>query len=352
MKALTLAAASLLALAAQASAQRLIAVDSSRALYELDMTTGARTQIGTVSANAGTTAGLAYDAATGTMYLTSTGNDSLYTLDLATGTATLVGAYGSTLFVMHGLEFDSSTGTLYGVSSHDNGLYVIDKSTGVATLVGTSGLSSFSNLVYDSTADVMYSTNSGADSFYLMDRTTGAATLIGALGGPTNPNGLAYNSDNDTVYLVCNSTDTLYRVDRASGLAAAVGAYGSSNLLGLAYVPASGSIVRQAHGCGAATISSVGSASLGGTVSTTLGGITGVPFVGLGIFVSPTPFCTCTVGHEWSVVLFGSTNVLTLPTDPSFVGLNIGIQGADLMGAGGCPAPQVAFTDTMVLTIG
>ena len=58
-------------------APRLIAVDSSRALYEIDMNTGAKTQIGTVSTNASTTAGLAYDRATGTVYLTSTGNDSV-----------------------------------------------------------------------------------------------------------------------------------------------------------------------------------------------------------------------------------------------------------------------------------
>src|SRR6478672_2657305 len=57
-------------LAPSARAQ-LIAVDSARALYTLDISTGARTQIGTVSANAGTTAGLAYDMAHNIVYLTS-----------------------------------------------------------------------------------------------------------------------------------------------------------------------------------------------------------------------------------------------------------------------------------------
>ena len=38
-----------------AAQERLIAVDSSRALYEVNMSTGAKTQIGTVSANASTT---------------------------------------------------------------------------------------------------------------------------------------------------------------------------------------------------------------------------------------------------------------------------------------------------------
>lgn len=127
---------------------RLIAVDSSRALSEINMTTGAKTPIGTVSSNAGTTAGLTYNGATSTVYLTSTGNDSLYTLDVATGAATLVGAYGDSAIVMHGLEWDSSTSTLYGLSSHNNGLYNINPGTGVASLIGTSALTSFSNLGY------------------------------------------------------------------------------------------------------------------------------------------------------------------------------------------------------------
>jgi len=343
-------ALSLVGLVLPAAAQRLISVDSSRALYELDRSTGQRTQIGTVSANASTTAGLAHDPATDTIYLTSTGSDSLYTLDLATGTANLVGFYGSTVFVMHGLEWDSSTGTLYGVSSHDNGLYTIDTTTGLATLVGTSGLLSFTNLVHDSLNNVMYATNSGTDSLYVMDRTTGSVTLIGPLTGPTNPNGLAYDSDTDTVYLVCNITDTLYTVDRQTGLSTVVGGYGSSNFLGLVYLPAGG-IQRVVHGCGTATINSVGSASLGGTINTTLGGITGVPFVGLGLFAASNPFCTCTLGHEWSVALFGSNNTLALPQAPVYLGLQIAIQGADLMGVGGCSSPALALTDTMVVTI-
>jgi hypothetical protein len=343
-------AAACLCFAVPLAAQRLIAVDSSRALYELDMTTGQRTQIGTVSANASTTAGLTYDAASGKVYLTSTGNDSLYTLDLTTGNATLVGLYGNAALVMHGLEWDASTSTLYGVSSHDNGLYTISTTTGLATLVGTSGLTSFSNLVHDSLNNVMYATNSGTDSFYVMDRTTGATTLVGPLLGPTNPNGLAYNSDTDTIYLVCNNTDTLYTINRQTGQAKVVGAYGSSNFLDLVYLPADG-IRRIQHGCGTATIQSVGNTAAGGSVTTTLSNTAGLPFLGLGLVIAPIPFCTCTLGHEWSVALFGNSNVLALPQSPAYFGLQIGIQGADLMGVGGCASPAVAITDTMVITI-
>lgn len=227
----------LAALASSGVAQRMIACDSSRVLSEIDITTGAKTAIGTISVNAGTTAGLAYDRASQTMYLTSTGNDSLYTLDITTGTATLVGAYGDSAIVMHGLEWDSSTGTLYGESSHNGGLYSISTVTGVATLIGTSGLTGFTNLGFDSANNVMYATNGGTDSLYTMNLGSGAATLVGALNGPTNPNGVAFNSDDGTMYLVDNSTDTLYSINLATGAATVIGSTGTGNLLGLAYIP-------------------------------------------------------------------------------------------------------------------
>ncbi len=216
---------------------QLYALDSSRALYVLDMNTGARTLVATVSANAGTAAGLCYNPANNIVYLTSTSNDSLYSVDLATGTATLIGLYGDAAIVMHGLEFDDSTGTLYGVSSHNNGLYTINPMTGAATLVGTSGLASFTNLGYNSITNQMFATNSGTDSFYAMNRATGATTLIGPLNGPTNPNGVAFNRDNGLMYLVDNSTDNLYTIDLATGVATVIGPTGAGNFLGLAYVP-------------------------------------------------------------------------------------------------------------------
>ena len=237
--------ASLAVIAGVASAQgRLIAVDSSRALYEIDMNTGAKTSLGSVSANAGTTGGLAYDRGTGTLWLSSTSTDSLYTLDLVTGTATLVGAYGDATVVMHGLEFDNANGKLYGASgSTNNNFYEINKTTGIATLIGPmnpSGSTSFNNLGYNIDTDRMYGTHSGTlDSFYSVNINTGQMTLIGVLGGTPvsgNPNGLAYNWVNQKMYLADNSSDTLYTIDLNTGAATAVGSMGVSNILGLAFV--------------------------------------------------------------------------------------------------------------------
>ncbi|MCA9287532.1 MAG: hypothetical protein KDA05_03050, partial [Phycisphaerales bacterium] len=244
MRTIASAAVAALAVAAgTASAGTMYAISSSRVLYSVDINTGAVTELLTVSSNASTTAGLAWDSSTQTMYLTSTGNDSLYTLNLTTGEATLVGAYGVPV-VMHGLEYDSSTDTLYAASSTPNALYRVDKNTGLATEIAQTGLTSFPNLGYDSTNDVLYGTSSGNEGFYSVDRVTGAWSAIGPLFGGgatvTNPNALAYNPDNQTMYMLDNSQDNLYTIDLNTGFATVVGPNGSLNLLGLAYVPDAG----------------------------------------------------------------------------------------------------------------
>jgi hypothetical protein len=59
MKSLLCTTAGAIAVAAPAFARQRIALDSNRELYTLDPSTGAKTQLGTVSSNAGTTGGLA-----------------------------------------------------------------------------------------------------------------------------------------------------------------------------------------------------------------------------------------------------------------------------------------------------
>ncbi len=113
-----------------------------------------------------------------------------------------------------------------------------------------------------------------------------------------------------------------------------------------------GSIVRNPHACGPTTIASSGQPRIGGVVQTQIGGVVGLPFVGLGLVPGSTPFCSCTLGHEWLTAIFASAHTLTIPLDGGLVGVQVGIQGADFLGVGGCLTPQVTFTDTMVVTIG
>lgn len=153
-------------------ANKLIACDSTRAVYTINPLTGAKSQIGTLSSNVSTAAGLAYDRQTATLYVTSTSNDSLYRVNLADLSATLVGPFGDTNIVMHGLEFDNRAGKLYGASQHNGGLYEINTQNGQATLLGTTGLTSFLNLV-DIGNSRMYCTSQAATVSIPLIRTMG-----------------------------------------------------------------------------------------------------------------------------------------------------------------------------------
>ncbi|MEO6594817.1 MAG: hypothetical protein ABIP94_08705 [Planctomycetota bacterium] len=333
-------------------AQRMITLDSSRSVHEVNITTAVKTLLGTVSANAATTGGFAYDIVTGRLFLSSTSLDSLYVVDVTNWNAKLIGAYGNSALVMHGLEWDPSTNTLYGMSSHDGGLYTISQTTGAATLVGLSGVTSFCNLVYHPFNNTMYMTNSGTDSFYSIDRATGLATLIGPLTGPTNPNGLAFNNDNGLVYLVDNNTDSLYTIDVTTGAATSIGSMGSGNTLGLVYIPGVGRLTRAVHGCGTTTITPTGHPQIGYTIDTTIGNVTGFPFVGFGLSSLGIAFCSCTVGHEWAVALLGPTVSFAIPPNPGVIGVQLQIQGLDFLGTGGCANPMLTLTDTITVTIG
>jgi DNA-binding beta-propeller fold protein YncE len=343
-----------LLLTAPLAAQRMFALDSSRAVYEIDLATAARTLVGTISSNAGTTGGFTYDINTGRLWLTSSGNDSVYLVDMTNWSAKLVGNYGlGTAVVMHGIEWDDSTGTLYAMSQHDNGLYTVDQTTGAATLVGLSGLTAFSNLGYSLLTNTMYVVNSGADSLYTIDRATGVPTLVGAIGaGTTNSNGVAFNIDNQTLYMADNLTDNLYAIDVTTGAGTVVGSTASTNLLGLVYVPGAGRLTRAVHGCGQTTIRVSGHPAPGSTITTELGNVTGIPLVGYGVVNASAPFCGCTIGHEWAVAAVGTTMSFAIPPNPALAGVQLLIQGTDFLGAGGCASPQLTLTDTITVTIG
>lgn len=108
-----------------------------------------------------------------------------------------------------------------------------------------------------------------------------------------------------------------------------------------------GSITMTNTGCGATTIAVNGNAVPGGFVQATMtlsGG--GLGLVGFGFINVTTPFCGCNFGHEWSVVLVGSAARVDIPQDPTFVGLGLMVQGAELGGIGGCANPQLTATDT------
>lgn len=252
MRSLALLAVCLLSMVGAAPSARagvLIAVSSGRGLYEIHPATGVSHRIGTVSDNVHTPSALAYDRATGTVYLASSGlDDSLYTLNVATGEATLVGSFGSASFTMHGLEFADANRTLYG---GDQGtLYRLNTTTGAATPVGPSAGPGFLRLGYNSHSDTMYAIYGNV--LHTQDLHTGVRTPIGPLAGPTMPAALAYHTANGKMYLHDNIQDALYTVNLSTGAATLVGpTIQGENLLGLAYIPAPGPTIVLGAGAAA-----------------------------------------------------------------------------------------------------
>lgn len=104
--------------------------------------------------------------------------------------------------------------------------------------------------------------------------------------------------------------------------------------------------------CGATTIQVTGSPAIGGFIQTTLSGVTGFPLIGYGFLGVPTPFCGCVVGHSWDSIISGSASSrLAIPTDGTFCGVSVFVQGADLGGVGGCATPPLTFTETFQVTL-
>jgi hypothetical protein len=344
--------ATLLVISSPVAAQRLIAFDSNRTVYEIDIQTGLRQQLGVVSINTAAVAAATYDIQAGKLYVSSTVTDTLYVVDVTDWRAVPVGPYGGTAISVHGLEWDASSGTLFGMSSHDGGLYRISTSNGAANLIGTTGLSVFHNLCHDVVQNQMWMVNAVTASLYSIDRTTAAVTLVGPLNGPVNANGLAYDIDNQRVHLVCNYTDTLYRVDTATGSAAPIGAPGGGNLIALVYVPGNGRLVRAAHGCSATNIAVTGHPNAGYSIAATVRDAMGLPVIGYGTTALGISFCGCTIGHDWLVAVPGAASGFAIPNLPSVVGMQVFVQGLDLLGAGGCSGLQLTLTDTIEVTIG
>lgn len=113
-----------------------------------------------------------------------------------------------------------------------------------------------------------------------------------------------------------------------------------------------GAMATTPMACGAANMTVTGTPAIFSTLTCTVTGATGLPFVGYGFNTTPVPFCGCTIGHEWAGSFFGATANITIPCDPFFIGLQFGLQGLDLGGTGACASPQLTATDTVIVTIG
>lgn len=242
LRAVTAAALLFPVFADVAGAQTRLFTISGTSLNEHDPATGSLIASTAITPNPGTIGALAYDAATGTMFLSSTGNDNLWTLDITTGVVTLVGLYNvGTTVVMHGLEVDD-TGQLYGYSTNAASgarFFSIDRNTGQATPISDPGFGGFGSLGFVASTQTMYLSDTTTDVLYTIDRTTGAATLVGPFGiAGSIGNGLAY----DPVYGMYASnnsgTSGIYTIDLTTGAATFLAPL-SGNPLSIAFVGSS-----------------------------------------------------------------------------------------------------------------
>lgn len=227
---------------------RLYGIDGTNIL-ELNPLTGAVIGTTPIIGTTGTVGGLAYDANTGTMFLSSTSQDNLWTIDINTGVATLVGLYNvGTEVVMHGLEVDD-TGQLYGYSTNlasGARFFSINRNTGQATPISDPGFGGFGSLGFVPGTQTMFLSDTVGDQLWTINRLTGAATVVGPFGVTTQVGvGMAYDPAYGLLAVNNSGQDALYSLNLQTGAATLISNLTSGNMLSLAFVPipAPGTIV-------------------------------------------------------------------------------------------------------------
>jgi len=167
-------------------------------------------------------------------------NGELYEVDVTTGTYTLLGTVnqpgGETV---SGLEFNPVDGTLYMLTTDIavSTLSTIDIGSVTSTPIGATGMAGGIALAIDGAGNA-WSYDLVDDSFYSVDLTTGAATLVGPIGFNANfGQGMTWDPNTDQIVMTCFNSDSLngeYRtVDTATGATTFVGTLGATTPGGL-----------------------------------------------------------------------------------------------------------------------
>lgn len=340
-------------LASPVSAQLLVAGDAGGSTFVVDPTDARLHSIARLPASIGVLSEFAYDFISNTLYATSSTQDQLFRIDLTNNSVTAVGTgLNSGAQFFHGLTYDVVNSTLWAVPTSSNSLYSIDPATGLATLVGPTGVTRFVNLAYALPSDTLYALATIPPSLHTIDRATGAATMVAQLPAGYHPTALTYDIASGLLFGAENGLNEIFTIDPVTGTTTTIGNV-NTNMLALEMLTGP-AYRREAHACGTLDLDFRGAPLLGSNLSLTLGGAgTGLPFIGLGFQPanSPTPFCSCIAGHEWSDAIPGATLMTTIPSSPALSGLDVAFQGATLAGTGGCPSPAVSLSDTLVFRL-
>ncbi len=119
-----------------------------------------------------------------------------------------------------------------------------------------------------------------------------------------------------------------------------------------------GSFTTNPTGCGGPVLTPTGLPVIGGTVTYTLSGTTGIPVIWLGPPTS-VPLCPpapCALGAAPGVLVPGTTLSGAIPCQPTLMGSVFSVQGGDIGAAGGCGPAAIgipfAVTHAIDTTIG
>ena len=159
----------------------------SGAIYSIDSATGHAVLIGDLGLNEVIEGGLAWDAASSTMYgVQDTPGIMrlLFTIDLITGLAQVVGNV-TNVDDLSAISFDRD-GNLYVLQTSDNVLLTIDKTNGniLSTRPLSRNIEAAAGMDYDPVNGTMYVVDgppsTGSDNLYTLNLSTGDLTLIGS----------------------------------------------------------------------------------------------------------------------------------------------------------------------------
>ncbi len=178
-------------------------------LYQIDLNTGALTQIGVIGfANVEV---LSFGPG-GVLYGMDDDNPNNYliTINLNTGAGSIVGP--SFNLSDGGIAFDSA-GNLWGTSGNDNGLFSIEPATGAATFIGAT--QDIQGLTASGTT--LYGIDDDNNALCSMNLPSPTCTVIGALSFDPDGSGLDFDCAGNLFYIE-NNTDALFSLDPATGI--------------------------------------------------------------------------------------------------------------------------------------
>jgi hypothetical protein len=185
----------------------------------------------------------------------------------------------------------------------------------------------------------------------------GVWTLQYTLAGSAGCRGLSGRRISGVTTLYATTGSQLVSVvDAGAGSIVNVLATAGTNtaMRGIRFLPKPSTLVRYPAGCGAADLVTSGTAEIGTDMLSTVVNPVGLPFIGYGVTPLFFPVCTCTVVHDFLVLLGTSQVSLAIPSNPALFGATFYVQGIDFLAPSACtssPFDLFTLTDGYSFTI-